>query len=116
MPVAATEEIRPFIIETSDADLEELRHRLAETRWPNKELVQDPSQGVQLATLQALSDYWENEHDWLQCEGELNALPQFKTNIGGLDIHFLHVRSPHANALPCSSPMVGRARSSRCSA
>jgi pimeloyl-ACP methyl ester carboxylesterase len=100
MSVTATEQIRPFTIETSDADLEELRHRLGETRWPNKELVHDPSQGVQLATLQALSRYWASEHDWRRCEAKLNSLPQFKTNIDGLDIHFIHVKSPHPNALP----------------
>src|SRR5262245_7187531 len=100
MTAQTIDEIRPFTIQTSEVELEELRHRLAETRWPNKELVNDQSQGVQSATMQRLTDFWASEYDWRTCEAELNALPQFKTNIDGLDIHFIHVKSPHENALP----------------
>ena len=105
MPVAtvkpaAAPAIRPFTIETPEADLEELRARIAATRWPEKETVADQSQGVQLETMQALARYWTKEYDWRQCEAKLNALPQFITRIDGLDIHFIHVRSKHDNALP----------------
>jgi pimeloyl-ACP methyl ester carboxylesterase len=92
--------IRTFMIETSDAELEALRGRIDTTRWPHKELVEDRSQGVQLATLQELSRYWASDYDWRQCEAKLNALPQFKTQIDGVDIHFIHVKSPHPDALP----------------
>jgi len=92
--------IRPFVIEATDAELEGLRRRVAETRWPDKELVEDPSQGVQLATIHKLADYWASDYDWRTCEAELNALPQFKTEIDGVDIHFIHVKSRHENALP----------------
>jgi pimeloyl-ACP methyl ester carboxylesterase len=92
--------IRPFHIDIADAALDELRRRLAAVRWPSPELVADRTQGVQLATIQALVSYWATEHDWRKCEAKLNALPQFKTEIDGLDIHFIHVRSPHENALP----------------
>jgi pimeloyl-ACP methyl ester carboxylesterase len=92
--------IRPFTIETSDADLEDLRARIAATRWPEKETVEDDSQGVQLATMQALARYWADEYDWRKCEARLNAYPQFITEIDGLDIHFVHVRSKHEDALP----------------
>ncbi len=92
--------IRPFRIETSDAELEALRGRIAATRWPHKELVEDRSQGVQSATIHKLADYWASDYDWRQCESKLNALPQFKTEIDGVDIHFIHVKSPHADALP----------------
>ena len=92
--------IRPFRIEVPDGPLAELRRRLAATRWPSKELVADRSQGVQLATTQALARYWETEYDWRACEARLNALPQFTTEIDGVDIHFIHVKSPHENALP----------------
>ena len=78
----------------------DLRRRIAATRWPSKELVDDRSQGVQLATIQELARYWTTEYDWRACEAKLNALPQFKTEIDGVDIHFIHVRSPHENALP----------------
>src|SRR5262245_48251906 len=93
-------EIRPFHVDVPQKELDDLRHRIAATRWPSKELVADSSQGVQLATLQALMRYWATEYDWRTCEAKLNALPQFTTNIDGLDIHFIHVRSPHENALP----------------
>jgi pimeloyl-ACP methyl ester carboxylesterase len=92
--------IRPFTIEIPEAELEDLRARLAATRWPEKETVEDPSQGVQLATIQAIASYWETEYDWRRCEARLNAYPQFVTEIDGLDIHFVHVRSKHENALP----------------
>ncbi len=95
-----TAPIRPFVIEAPEAQLDELRRRIAETRWPDKELVEDPSQGVQLATIHKLADYWASDYDWRRCEAELNALPQFKTEIDGVDIHFIHVKSRHENALP----------------
>jgi pimeloyl-ACP methyl ester carboxylesterase len=92
--------IRPFTIETPEAELEALRARIAATRWPEKETVADESQGVQLETIQALARYWAKEYDWRKCEAKLKALPQFITKIDGLDIHFIHVRSKHDNALP----------------
>jgi pimeloyl-ACP methyl ester carboxylesterase len=92
--------IRPFQVETPDEALDDLRRRIAAIRWPTKELVGDRSQGVQLATTQALTRYWSAEYDWHRCEAKLNALPQFKTEIDGLDIHFIHVKSPHDEALP----------------
>ncbi|MFL5493060.1 MAG: epoxide hydrolase family protein [Gemmatimonadales bacterium] len=99
-PPSATA-IRPFTIETTpEAELEELRKRVSATRWPEKETVADQSQGVQLETIQALARYWANEYDWRKCEARLKALPHFVTTIDGLDIHFIHVRSKHENALP----------------
>ena len=92
--------IRPFRVDVPEEDLVELRRRIASARWPSKELVEDRSQGVQLATLQELARYWETDYDWRKAEAELNALPQFKTEIDGVDIHFIHVKSPHENALP----------------
>ena len=92
--------IRPFRVNVPDADLADLKRRLAATRWPTKELVDDRSQGVQLATLQALARYWSTEYDWRKSEARLNALPQFTTKIDGVEIHFIHVRSRHENALP----------------
>jgi pimeloyl-ACP methyl ester carboxylesterase len=92
--------MRPFQVSIPEEDLSELRRRVQATRWPSKELVADASQGVQLATLQALARYWANDYDWRRCEAKLNALPQFMTEIDGVDIHFLHVRSPHEHALP----------------
>jgi Epoxide hydrolase N terminus len=97
---AAATAIRPFQVSIPEEDLIELRRRVQATRWPSKELVADASQGVQLATLQALARYWASEYDWRRCEAKLNALPQFTTEIDGVDIHFLHVRSPQADALP----------------
>jgi hypothetical protein len=99
-PPSATA-IRPFTIETTpEAELEELRKRISATRWPEKETVDDQSQGVQLETIQALARYWAKEYDWRKCETRLKALPHFITTIDGLDIHFIHVRSKHENALP----------------
>jgi pimeloyl-ACP methyl ester carboxylesterase len=92
--------IRPFEVHMSDEDLADLQRRIAATRWPSKELVADRSQGVQLAALQELARYWTTEYDWRACEARLNALPQFTTEIDGLGIHFIHVKSPHENALP----------------
>ena len=92
--------VRPFRIEVSQASLDDLRKRVLATRWPTKELVQDRSQGVQLATLKELARYWTTEYDWRNCEARLNALPQFRTEIDGVDLHFIHVRSKHENALP----------------
>jgi pimeloyl-ACP methyl ester carboxylesterase len=91
--------IRPFRVDVPDQALDDLRRRIEAARWPSKELVADSSQGVQLATLQALGRYWAAEYDWRRCEAKLNALPQFTTEIDGLDVHFLHVKSPHENAL-----------------
>jgi pimeloyl-ACP methyl ester carboxylesterase len=93
-------DIRPFQVDVSDEALEDLRRRIAATRWPSKELVEDRSQGVQLATIQELARYWATEHDWRACEAKLNALPQFMTEIDGVDVHFIHVRSQHEDALP----------------
>jgi pimeloyl-ACP methyl ester carboxylesterase len=92
--------IRPFKINIPEEQLVDLRRRIAATRWPDKETVTDESQGVQFATTQKLARYWATEHDWRKCEAKLNALPQFITEIDGLDIHFIHVRSKHENALP----------------
>ncbi len=92
--------IRPFQVNTPEAELTELRSRINATRWPERETVTDASQGVQLATMQALARYWATEYDWRACEARLNAVPQFITEIDGLDIHFIHVRSKHENALP----------------
>ena len=101
-PGAATEggTIRPFHVSVPEAELEDLRARIAATRWPEKETVEDMSQGVQLATMQALARYWATQYDWRKCEKRLNAVPQFITEIDGLDIHFVHVRSKHEDALP----------------
>jgi pimeloyl-ACP methyl ester carboxylesterase len=98
--VQAATEVRPFHVEFPDKAIEDLRRRVAATRWPSKELVDDRSQGVQLATMQAVARYWLDEYDWHKCEEKLNALPQFMTEIDGVDTHFIHVRSQHENALP----------------
>ena len=93
--------IRPFTIpEVPEGELRAQRERIAATRWPSRELVADRSQGVQLATIQELARYWATDYDWRRCEAKLNALPQFKTEIDGVDIHFIHVKSPHSDALP----------------
>src|SRR4029450_12077504 len=93
-------EIRPFNVDIPDEELAELRRRIASARWPSKELVEDASQGVQLGTVEELARYWATDYDWRECEAKLNALPQFMTEIDGVDIHFIHVRSPHEDALP----------------
>jgi pimeloyl-ACP methyl ester carboxylesterase len=92
--------VRPYRIEVPEEELAALRVRLGATHWPSKELVADRSQGVQLATMQALARYWAEEHDWRKAEAKLNALPQFTTEIDGVEIHYIHVRSPHEGALP----------------
>jgi len=92
--------IRPFQFHASDADLADLKRRIAATRWPDQELVSDASQGVKLATMRKLADYWATSHDWRKAEARLNAYPQFITNIDGVDIHFIHVRSKQPKALP----------------
>src|SRR3712207_2418142 len=93
-------EVRPFRIDVPEEDLDDLRRRIEATRWPTKELVEDRSQGVQLATMQELARYWTTDYDWRKAEEKLNALPQFTTEIDGVDIHFIHVKSDHENALP----------------
>jgi len=93
-------DIRPFRVDTPEEKLAELRRRIAATRLPSGELVADRSQGVQLATIQELARYWETDYDWRKAEAKLNALPQFTTEIDGVDIHFIHVTSSHENALP----------------
>src|SRR5260370_41758339 len=93
--------IRPFPhVNVPEAELTELRRRINATKWPERETVADATQGVQLATTQALARYWATEYDWRKVEARLNALPQFITEIDGLDIHFIHVRSRHESALP----------------
>jgi pimeloyl-ACP methyl ester carboxylesterase len=93
-------DIQTFHVEIPEEQIDDLRRRIAATRWPSKELVDDRSQGVQLATLKALADYWATDYDWYTCESRLNELPQFTTEIDGVDIHFIHVKSAHENALP----------------
>jgi pimeloyl-ACP methyl ester carboxylesterase len=92
--------IRPFSFHATEDELADLKRRIAATRWPGRELVTDASQGVQLATIQKLADYWLNEHDWRKVEARINSYPNFLTNIDGVDIHFIHVKSKHPNALP----------------
>ena len=92
--------IRPFHFEASQADLADLRRRVSATKWPEREQVSDATQGVQLATVQKLAQYWATQHDWRKCEAQITAGPTFITEIDGLDIHFMHVRSKHDNALP----------------
>ena len=96
----AGDAIRPFSVHASDADLKDLRQRILATKWPKKEAVADATQGVQLATIQKLAHYWVTDYDWRKFEAKLNALPQFITNIDGVDIHFIHVRSKEKNAMP----------------
>jgi pimeloyl-ACP methyl ester carboxylesterase len=98
--VETTTEIRPFQVEISDEQIDDLRRRIEATRWPTRELVDDPSQGIQLATLKAIADYWTSEYDFGRLAQRLNSLPQYTTEIDGLDIHFIHVRSEHEGALP----------------
>src|SRR6476660_7522938 len=92
--------IRPFTVEIPEAEIEALRARVAATRWPHKELVDDWAQGVQLAMFQEVARYWAADYDWRRCEAALSELPQFTTEIDGLGVHFIHVRSRHENALP----------------
>ncbi|HWA15206.1 MAG TPA: epoxide hydrolase, partial [Gemmatimonadales bacterium] len=92
--------LRPFRVNISDAELTDLRRRVRATRWPDRELVADDTQGVRLATMQALASYWSTKYDWRKVESRLNAFPQFTTTIDGVEIHFLHARSKHENALP----------------
>ncbi len=92
--------IRPFHVNVPEAELTELRRRINATKWPHRETVMDASQGVQLATIQELARYWATDYDWRKCEAKLNALPQFITEIDGLDIHFIHVRSKHEDSMP----------------
>lgn len=94
------DDLRPFRVSFPDSDLDDLRRRVEATRWPEKELVSDDTQGVQLATMQRLARYWTTGYDWRKVEARLNSYPQFLTNIDGLDIHFIHVRSKHEHALP----------------
>ena len=98
--VADNTAIRPFHFKAQQADLTDLRKRITATKWPEREQVADAAQGVQLATMQKLAQYWADKHDWRKCEAKLNAVPNFITEIDGLDIHFIHVRSKNANALP----------------
>ena len=98
--MASETEIRPFRVDMPDEAIADLRRRIAATRWPSKELVDDRSQGVQLATSRELARYWATDYDWRACEARLNALPQFTTEIDGVNVHFIHVRSRHENALP----------------
>src|ERR1700749_2577172 len=93
-------EIRPFRVEAPDEAIADLRRRITATRWPSRELVADRSQGVQLATITELARYWATDYDCRAFEARLNALPQLKTEIDGVDVHFVHVRSPHAGAMP----------------
>jgi pimeloyl-ACP methyl ester carboxylesterase len=99
-PVGEEAAVRPFRIDVPEEDLLDLRRRIADTQWPEKETVADESQGVQLAMIQELARYWATDYDWRKCEEKLNARPQFMTEIDGLDIHFIHVRSEHEDALP----------------
>src|SRR6202166_3336175 len=97
----AADAIRPFpVASVPEAELTDLRKRINATRWPERETVPDATQGVQLATIQALARYWTTDYDWRKCEAKLRSLPNFLTEIDGLDIHFIHVRSKHENALP----------------
>src|SRR5207248_3747395 len=100
MTVDTATDIRTFSIDIADEQIDDLRRRIAATRWPSKELVQDRSQGVQLATIQELARYWAEDYDFGRIEARLNALPQFITEIDGVEIHFIHVRSKHEDALP----------------
>src|SRR5215467_14627246 len=97
-------EIRPFRVDMPDEAIADLRRRIGATRLPSRELVTDRSQGVQLATTQALARYWMTDYDWRNCEARLNALPQFTTEIDGVDVHFLHVKPDHVDTLPLILP------------
>src|SRR4051812_49997247 len=97
--VKPASDIRPYQVNIPDEALEDLRRRIAATNWPEKETVADQSQGIPLAMIQKLARHWMTDYDWRACEASLNALPQFVTEIDGLDIHFIHVRSPYEDAL-----------------
>jgi len=97
---SAASAIRPFTFNAPQSALDDLRRRVAAARWPEKETVADQSQGVQLKTMRELAQYWATDYDWRKCEAKLNSLPQFVTEIDGVDIHFIHVRSKHENAMP----------------
>src|SRR4051812_47342079 len=97
-PKRSAFDIRPFHYKANDSDLADLRRRIDATKWPEKETVSDTTQGVQLATITALARYWGSDYDWRSVESRLDAVPQFITEIDGLDIHFIHVRSKHENA------------------
>jgi len=99
-PAGGDAQIRPFRVHVPDAELADLKRRIGATKWPSRELVTDASQGVRLATMRELANHWQTNYDWRKLEAKLNALPQFTTSIDGVDIHFIHVRSRHANALP----------------
>ena len=99
-PAATSDAIRPFRVNVPEQDLAELRRRVQATRWPDRETVSDQSQGIQLAKIKPLVEYWGTGYDWRKAEAKLNSLPQFMTEIDGVDIHFIHVRSKHPNALP----------------
>src|SRR5919112_2208644 len=99
-PVGEEAAVRPFRVDVPEEDLLDLRRRIAATRWPERETVDDSSQGVRLATIRELARYWGTDYDLRRFEARLNALPQFMTEIDGLDIHFIHVKSPHEDALP----------------
>ncbi len=98
--VRSSAAIRPFKVKFENAELNNLRQRIQATRWPKSETVTDASQGVKLATIQKLAKYWAQDYNWRKAEAKLNSYPNFITTIDGLDIHFIHVRSKHANALP----------------
>src|SRR5262249_26341394 len=98
--VTTSDAIREFHVNVPESELTELRRRINATKWPERETVTDASQGVQLATMQALARYWATEYNWRKIEAKLNSYPNFITEIDGLDIHFIHVRSKHENALP----------------
>ena len=100
MSTASVSSIRPFSTSFPQEEIAELRRRITATRWPEQETVTDASQGVKLATIQKLARYWGTDYDWRKCEAKLKALPQFMAEIDGLDIHFIHVRSNHEDALP----------------
>ena len=112
----ARSDVRPFSVDVPEEDLVELRRRVQAARWPEQETVADPSQGVQLATMQELARYWGSDYDLRRFEARLNAVPQFITEIDGLDIHFLHLRSPHPDALPLiiTHGWPGRHRDAEC--
>src|SRR6266496_1533031 len=110
-PAATGDAVRPFRINVPEEDLADLRRRVLATRWPDRETVNDASQGIQLAKIKPLVAYWGSGYDWRKAEARLNSLPQFMTAIDGFDIHFVHVRSKHPNALPVIITHGGPGRS-----